>query len=341
MSRRGQRWRALATGLAACSLLLAAACGTSPGKGGSTADGAKSSANPSSLTLYTSVTQETVDAVTAGYQAAHPGATVTLFRAPTGQLNARIAADLRSGGLKADVIWGTDPLSMQSYTDQSLLAPWPLPDLTTVAKKYQTPEFWGTRLLYLVLVTHHGLPAAPKDWGDLTSPAYAGKVAVPDPAFAGSAFAALGYFSQTKGMDYYRALRANGAKQVASIPDVVTQVAQGTYSAGITLDSQVRDAMKQGSPVDLVWPTSGAIALYSPIAQTSASAHAPAAKDFISYVLSQDGQQRIATTGWQPIVAGVPGPPQPAGARSVSPDWKALFGHQDQLLAQYRSVFVQ
>jgi iron(III) transport system substrate-binding protein len=339
MRRRHHRWRFLATALAACSLLLAAACGSSPGKG---QKGDGPSPNPSSLTLYTSVTQETIDAVTAGYQAAHPGATITLFRAPTGDLNARIAADLHSGGLKADVIWGTDPLSMQSYTDQSLLAPWPLPDLDTVAKKYQTPEFWGTRLLYLVLVTHKGLPAAaPKDWNDLTSPAFAGKVAVPDPSFAGSAFAALGYFSQTKGMDYYRALRANGAKQVASIPDVVTQVAQGTYAAGITLDSQVRDAIKQGSPVDLVWPTSGAIALYSPIAQTRAAVNPAAAKDFISYVLSTDGQQRIASSGWQPIVAGVPGPPQPAGARSVSPDWEALFGHQDQLLAQYRSVFLQ
>jgi iron(III) transport system substrate-binding protein len=341
MKRHRHRWRLLAAAFALCSLLLAAACGTSPGQAGPAADGAKPSANPSSLTLYTSVTQETIDAVTAGYQAAHPGATVTLFRAPTGELNARIAADLRSGGLKADVIWGTDPLSMQSYTDQSLLAPWPLPGLTSVPKKYQTPEFWGTRLLYLVIVTRQGLPAAPKDWDDLTSPAFADKVAVPDPAFAGSAFAALGYFSQTKGMDYYRALRANGAKQVASIPDVVTQVAQGTYSAGITLDSQVRDAIKQGSPVDLVWPTSGAIALYSPIAQTSAAAHAAAAKDFLSYVLSTDGQQRIAAAGWQPIVPGIAGPPQPAGARSVSPDWDALFGHQDQLLAQYRSVFVQ
>ena len=38
-----------------------------------------------------------------------------MFRATTGQLNTRIAADQHSGGLRADVIWGTDPLSMESY----------------------------------------------------------------------------------------------------------------------------------------------------------------------------------------------------------------------------------
>jgi hypothetical protein len=37
----------------------------------------------------------------------------------------------------------------------------------------------------------------------------------------------------------------------------------------------------------------------------------------------------------------VSGPPQPAGATPVSPDWAALFGHQQELLAKYRSTFVQ
>ncbi len=339
MTTQGWARRRL-TAVALISVLFATACGSSTTPD-SSAGSASGGGGASSITLYTSVTQKTVDAITAGYQKAHPGATVTVFRAATGQLNARIAADIRSGGLKADVIWGTDPLSMQTYTNQSLLAPWPLPQLTSVPAQYRTAEFWGTRLLYLVLVIRHGLQPAPTSWADLTSPAYAGKVAVPDPAFAGSAFSALAYFSQTRGMGYYRALRANGARQVASIPDVVTQVAQGTFSVGISLDSGIRDAIAKGSPVDLVWPKPGAIALYSPIALTTASSHAATATDFMGYVLSTDGQQRIAATGWQPIVAGVPGPAQPAGAETVSPDWAAAFGHQEELLGQYRSVFVQ
>jgi iron(III) transport system substrate-binding protein len=278
-----------------------------------------------------------------GYEKAHPGSKVTVFRAPTGQLNARIAADQRSGGLHADAIWGTDPLSMQSYTDQHLLAPWPLPQLTSVPEQYRTPEFWGTRLLYLVIVARKDLRPQPTTWADLTSPAYRDKVALPDPAFAGSAFAALAYFSQAPGMgmDFYRALRLNGAKQVASVPDVVTEVAQGRYQLGITLDSGARTAVKKGSPIVIVWPKPGAIVLYSPIAMTARSTHSVAAKEFMAYVLSAQGQQQISNTGWQPIISGVSGPPQPAGATPVSPDWAALFGHQQELLAKYRSTFVQ
>jgi iron(III) transport system substrate-binding protein len=297
--------------------------------------------NPPVLTLYTSVTQNTVDAVIAGFKKAHPGATVNVFRATTGQLNARIAADQRSGGLRADVIWGTDPLSMQNYADQRILKPWPLPDIRGVPAEFQAPYFWGTRILYMIIIAHRGITPMPTSWTDLANPAYRGKVALPDPAAAGSAFAALGYFALTPGfgIDYYDRLKANHAVQVATVPQVVTDVASGRYQVGVTLDSEVRTAVAKGSPVSLIWPTDGAIALYSPIAETATTHHPAAADDWLRYVLSTEGQQKIAATGWQPVVAGVAGPPKPPDAISVTPEWTRLFGQQQQLLQQYQAIF--
>lgn len=293
------------------------------------------------ITLYTSVTQNTVDAVVAGFTAAHPGAKVNVFRATTGQLNARIAGDQRSGGLRADVIWGTDPLSMQSYADQKLLAPWPVADAGAVPDRYRTAYFWGTRVLDLVLVANKKLAQPPRSWQELTDPRFKGAVALPDPAAAGSAFAALGYFSQTPGygLDFYRRLKANAAVQVSTVPEVVTAVAQGRFQVGITLDSEVRTALAQGSPVTMVWPDEGAIALYSPIAQTATTKRAATVKDWLRYVLSTDGQRRIAQTGWQPVIPGIAGPSQPPGAHEVAPDWPALFGRQKELLQQYQAIF--
>jgi iron(III) transport system substrate-binding protein len=293
------------------------------------------------LTLYTSVTQNTVDAVVAGFKAAHPGASVEVFRATTGQLNARIAADERSGGLRADVIWGTDPLSMRSLADQHLLAPWPVPEVSGVPDGYKTDYFWGTRVLYVIMVVRQGVTPAPTTWADLTAPGYRGKVAIPDPAAAGSAFAALGYFAQNPayGLDYYRHLKANGAVQVGTVPEVVTDVASGRYQVGITLDSEVRNAVTAGSPVSAVWPAAGAIALYSPIAQVAGAKNAEAAREWLRYVLSTGGQRAIASTGWQPVLPGIAGPPRPADATTVSPDWAALFGQQDQILRDYQEIF--
>jgi iron(III) transport system substrate-binding protein len=284
-----------------------------------------------------------VTAVLNGFEKLNPGVKVSVFRATTGQLNARIAADQHSGGLRADVIWGTDPLSMESYAQEGLFQPWPLPDLTGVPPQDKTKYFWGTRELYLVIVAHKGLTPMPKTWADLVRPAYQGKVALPDPAAAGSAFAALGYFDTAPGfgMNFYHTLKANGAVQVSTIPEVVTDVAEGRYQLGISLDSQVRAAVKQGSPVVMDWPADGAISLYSPIAETVAAkgADGTAAQALMRYVLSAPGQTAIGKTGWQPVLPGVPGPARPAGATEVSPGWTALFGKQNQILQQYQAIF--
>ena len=333
--------------LALVPILLAgvAACGSSADSSANSPAGSSSTAasSASQLTLYTSVTQNTVTAVVNGFAKTDPGVKVSVFRATTGQLNARIAADEHSGGLRADVIWGTDPLSMESYAQQNLFRPWPLPGLAGVPAADKTTYFWGTRELYLVIVAHKGLTPMPRNWSDLTSAAYKGKVALPDPAAAGSAFAALGYFATAPGfgLGFYRALKANGAVQVSTIPEVVTDVAEGRYQLGITLDSEVRSAIAEGSPVVMDWPAGGAISLYSPIAETVAATGGAdaAARAFLRYVLSPAAQAAIGKTGWQPVLPGIAGPPRPAGATEVYPGWPALFGRQQQILQQYQAIF--
>lgn len=333
----------LAAGAAACSS-PAPSNGALANSNGTPANSNGAPSNTSQqLTLYTSVTQNTVTAVVNGFAQADPGVKVSVFRATTGQLNARITADQHSGGLRADVIWGTDPLSMESFAQEHLFRPWPLPGLAGVPAADKTTYFWGTRELYLVIVAHKGLTPMPRTWSALTDSAYKGKVALPDPAAAGSAFAALGYFDTAPdfGLSFYRALKANGAVQVATVPEVVTDVAEGRYQLGITLDSEVRSAIAAGSPVVMDWPSDGAISLYSPIAETVAAAGATntAAQAFLRYVLSPAGQTAIGKTGWQPVLPGIAGPPRPAGATEVYPGWTALFGRQNQILQQYQAIF--
>ena len=326
----------LAAGAAACS-------SSAPSNSASSNSASSNSDTSQQLTLYTSVTQNTVTAVVNGFARADPGVKVSVFRATTGQLNARITADQHSGGLRADVIWGTDPLSMESFAQENLFRPWPLPGLAGVPAADKATYFWGTRELYLVIVAHKGLTPMPQTWSALTDSAYKGKVALPDPAAAGSAFAALGYFDTAPGfgLSFYQALKANGAVQVATIPEVVTDVAEGRYQLGITLDSEVRTAIAAGSPVVMDWPSDGAISLYSPIAETVAATGATntAAQAFLRYVLSPAAQTAIGKTGWQPVLPGIAGPPRPAGATEVHPGWSALFGRQQQILQQYQAIF--
>jgi len=304
--------------------------------------GASASAVPASgsITLYTSVQQGTVDPVLAAFKAAHPDVEVELFRAPTGELSARIAADLREPGrIGGDVLWLSDPLSAQAYDADGLLRAWSPANAADLDPAYVNDTFWGTRVLNMVIVRGSDVDPAPTGWEDLADPAYRDAVVIPNPAFAGSAFGALGYFAQTPdyGLAFYQRLKDNGAVQVNAPDEVTTGVAEGRFKAGMTLDFSARSAIEKGSPVELVWPEPGAIALYGPIAVVDATESAAASEAFVDFVLSQEGQEAIASTGWEPVRAGAGGP-EPAGAQ-VSPDWADAYGRQEELLEEYGSIF--
>ena len=310
-------------------LLVLAACGDATG-GGDTTD---------SLTLYTCLSDTSIQPVIDAFQDSEGGATVDLFRAPTGELNARVAADVRSGGLRADVIWGCDPLTVQAFVDQGMVGGWIPDDADAIPPEYRTDDYVGAHLLYLVAVHRTDVPA-PQTWADLADGDY-DALAVPDPTVAASALGALGWFAQEPdyGVDYYRRLKENGAVQVSTPDDVTTGVAQGVYDAGMTTANSAYAAKDDGSPVDVVWPEPGAIAIYGPIALATDSADSEAAQNFISYVISEAGQTVLGDSGSYPTRPGVSGPTVPAGAPVVAPDWAEIATHEDDILAEYQQVF--
>lgn len=345
------------SGLLAVLMLVLAACGSAGQSGTATplepsaatdqptdasteadAEGGERKPVSGTVRLYASVTQDTVDAVVTAFEEANPEATVELFRAPTGELSARVAAEQREGGIQADVFWLTDPLSIQQYAAEDLLRRWTPAEADAVPAEYQEATFWGTRLLNMVIVHQQGLEPAPTGWSDLAGASYEQPVAIPDPGFAGSAFGALGYLALADdfGFDYYRALNDAGAVQVQAPGEVVTGVAEGRFAAGMTLARVARDAIDDGSPVELVYPDPGAIAIYSPIAVVATTDNAEAAEAFANFTLTRRAQGIIADTGWEPIRDDVEWDHEGA---SVTPDWNAIFDRQDELLEQYRVIF--
>jgi iron(III) transport system substrate-binding protein len=287
------------------------------------------------ITVYTSVTQDTVDAVLAALEEVNPDLQVEVFRAPTGELDARIATELRTGGTDADLLWLTDPLSVGRYEAEGLLAPLADDVFELVPEAYRGETFVGTRLLNLVLVSAVDMEDPPTSWAELAG---AEGVVMPDPGFAGSAFAALGYLATDDdyGFDFYEALKDNGAVVVQSPVDVVNGVAEGIYGTGITLDKIARDTKAAGAPIEVTWPEPGAIALFSPAAVVAGSDDVAAAEAFQAFLVSSAGQAAIASTGWQPVRADVEWPYEDT---VVTADWDELYGRQAELLEGFYAIF--
>ena len=296
-----------------------------------------SEAASGTVRLYTSYNQPEVDALLAAYGSAEPDVSVEVFRAPTGQLTARIAAEERSGGVRADVLLLSDPLSMQQYAAQDLLLPWTPPEQDVVPEFARTDTFWGVTTSNVVIVHRPG--AAPASWQDLTEPQYRDRVALPDPGFAGSAFGALGYFAFADGygLDFYQQLKDNGAVQVQAPGDVITGVAEGRYDAGMTLDFLARAAVANGSPLEIAAPDPGAVELYAPVGVFATTPNAAAAQSFAGFLLTVPAQEALAKLDRTPIRSDVP--PLAPAVEEVVPDWPRIFENQAELQADYRAIF--
>ena len=327
-----RRRRCRPCALVSAALLALAACGGEGGEAGTETR----TAEP--ITLYTCVNDTTIQPVIDAFEDRADGAQVELFRAPTGELNARVAADARSGGLQADVIWGCDPLTVQAFVDQGLVGGWTPPEAEAIPETFRTPDYVGAHVLYMLALHRTDVPA-PEAWSDLATGDYT--VAVPDPSVAASALGALGWFASEPayGMEFYAELRGNGAVQVSTPDDVTTGVAQGIYDAGITHANSAYAAEKDGSPVAVVWPEPGAVAIYGPIALATGSADSQAAKDFVSFVVGDDGQAVVGESGSYPTRPGAPTPTIPEGAPIVFPDWAAIGDDKDAILGEYQQVF--
>src|SRR5947209_2859244 len=134
-----------------------AACGA--GSASSASNASSEARAPASLVLYTCLSDESVQPMIKAFEGRDDGGHVDLFRAPTGQLNARVAADVRSGGLGADVFWGCDPLTVQALVDQHLVGGWTPADAEKIPAQFRTKNYVGAHLLYMVAVHRTDVPA--------------------------------------------------------------------------------------------------------------------------------------------------------------------------------------
>jgi iron(III) transport system substrate-binding protein len=253
------------------------------------------------------------------------GTSVSLVDDSTGNILARIEAEKNNPHW--DVVWFDGDASMQSLDNQGLLYKW----LPANVKNYTS---LGTSLIpkdhaffptgvtaagVIVYNTKKLSPAqAPTDWTDLLAPRFKNAVAENDPAFSGPAFPYIagqlirqGGHSLTKGESFFLKLKANGLKIFQTNDPTVNSVQTGARLIGIVQDSAFYAAKATGAPLGVVYPKSGVTVLPGEIAINAKSAHLKEAEAFVSYILSQAGQQKMihdpndTDTFYQPIITGI------------------------------------
>lgn len=136
----------------------------------------------------------------------------------------------------------------------------------------------------------------PKDWSDLTAPAFYNHVVMSAPARSGTTHIIAESILQTYGwVEGWRILKGIGAnlqevsKKSYGVP---VAVREGKAGVGLVIDYYGLTSKASNYPVDFTYPTKATLAPAC-VAIVKNAPHPDAARTFIDFILSPDGQREL------------------------------------------------
>jgi iron(III) transport system substrate-binding protein len=111
------------------------------------------------------------------------------------------------------------------------------------------------------------------------------------------------------GPGYYETLAKNSAIALRGNGAVLNAVAGGQKLYGIIVEFMALNAKAKGSPVDFVFPAEGVSIVTEPTAILRGTKNIVAARAFVDFVLSKEGQEMAAAQGYLPARKDVKPPP--------------------------------
>jgi iron(III) transport system substrate-binding protein len=268
------------------------------------------------LVVYTSQPNEDAQATVDAFNQQYPDVEVEWIRDGTTKVMAKLRAEQAAGAPQADVLLIADTVTMEALKQEGLLLAYPEAPTDAYPAGLHDPDghYFSTKLITTGIVYNNDAPMQPTSWHDLVTADAKGMVTMPSPLTSGAATIHIAALTANPefGWAYVEELAANGVVPQGGNGATFKAVAQGEKLYGIVIDYlPIREAAK-GSPVTFVFPEEGVSAVTEPVAILSTTSNPDAAKAFVDFLLSKEGQELAARQGYlaaHPEVAPPPGFP--------------------------------
>ncbi|RAI03262.1 Fe(3+) ABC transporter substrate-binding protein [Acuticoccus sediminis] len=270
-------------------------------------------AEPSgTLTLYTSQPNADAQATVDAFQKAYPGVTVDFFRDGTTKVMAKLEGEFAAGQPQADVLLIADTVTMQALKEGGRLMAYPEADTAAYPDGLMDKEgfYFSTKLITTGIVYNKNAPLKPTSYADLLSDEAAGKIMIPSPLTSGAATITMETLTSDPalGWDFYEGLADQDTLASGGNGGVYKAVAGGEKLYGFLVDYLAIRSREEGAPIDFVFPTEGVSYVTEPVAILSTTDNAEAARAFVDFLLSEDGQTLAADQGYLPADPAVQAP---------------------------------
>jgi iron(III) transport system substrate-binding protein len=307
-------------------------------------------AKTQTLSLYSGYTESSESALVAAFTK-DTGIKVNVVRLTPNKLAERVLSEQGAGKLGADVVRTSDYRIAKSLEDAKV---WQTYDVPGAAQFKDVTVDGGqfTRMFNSIYTIGYNSQLvkeadAPKSWSDAVSGKYQGKLGIVQGGSGGST-AALNRFMETKmGADYFQQYAAQKPTIYDSLGAEATALARGEVAVGtVTVSGTNISAVQDKAPVKFIIPEEGLVAYDYYLGMAASATNVEAAKVFMNYNLSKQGQKVFAQLGEYPArtdvepptIMGVQLPAVDSGKVYRMPNTDAAtFGKDD--LAKWNKVF--
>lgn len=293
------------------------------------------------LVLYTALLLDAEQILMKEFNKKFPGVKVDIVRAPGARLFTRVETEAAANKLGADILDMTDLGLVKRI--ENLFADYAPPN----AADWNTETIVSDRL-WPRTVHVYGLaynPAVinnpPKTWKDLTNPAYKGKLGLVIAGSGGTTWTTAMFQRKVLGLDYWKDVAKQEPRLYESNGPLATAVVRGESPVAMLLVNASLPLKKDGAPIEIVYPAEGLPATPGGAGIFKTAANPNAAKLFMNWFLSVEGQNTmVEQLGFSSVLKGTKTPP---GAPKDVKLWFAPLDEyaslRDSWLAEWNTIY--
>ena len=274
------------------------------------------------------------------------GIKVEMFQGTTGKILSRLEAEKNNP--VADIVVLASVASMDGLKETSQLQSYQdAKQAEKINSDWSNAEgyYYGYSASALgIAYNTKNTQEVPTDWSDLAKEQWQNKINIPDPSLSGSAVDflygyALAEKNAWKTMEIWKnnGLQVNGANKEA-LDAVITGDKNATI-AGV--DYMAYKAKADGEPVEIMYPRSGTVVSPRAVGILKDAKHIEAAKEYIDFLLSDEGQKLVTEAYLLPGNKEIPVKNRAAldEIPQLSVNWKGAEADQLEILTKFNDMF--
>jgi len=310
------------------------------------------------ITVYLSGPEQMIKTLEKTFEETR-GDVLNIFHTGCGPLRQKVWAEMESGKMHADVIWGSDPLIFFLLQEKGLLE-----NYVSSQEKMMKDEYLMENCNFVLANARYGViiyskeyldkDEVPASFAELTDKRWKGLVGIADLNFSSTALAIVSSMWEMfdKNWGFFSQMKANDILMVRKNSEVPSRIEEGEIDLGIAPHDGVlrlqKKAKKEGynSTLAISWPEEGAISLERPLGivkdENRSEEKSKLTHEFVDFMLSKKAQKITTNFGFISVREDIEFPDgMPKEFPVFKVDWKFLADNQIEIREEFKELMLK